>query len=196
MFLILLHYLTKTQYEAIWLKIFHHNSNGGIFFTNESNAKKSNLPNLYSIFWEISNKFKIEGYFEFLLEYPELIGYNRWKQNVFPLEALKTDSISYIPIQNTWTGFGWKGLYKSSRPESTLIDGTSDLCCWFFSIGSYGKYYSPRFPGPNIDGYAEPTVQEAILWLRITDLSILNSYQTSKKSLKSINLFQLLIFCI
>ena len=47
---------------------------------NEEEFLHCEEENKYSILEFISYEFKEDGYYEFLLEYPKISGYNDWKQ--------------------------------------------------------------------------------------------------------------------
>ena len=167
-------YETKYQYECTWLKIFYHKSTGGVFFKNFSQSMFSLDPNLYSIFSFLDDRFKINGKFEFLLEYPELSGYNRWRQALLPWnndEITGNAAEGYENVYNTWSGSYWGGLVKSNHGcgVHTLIDGSAGTIYWHYAIGCTSTYYSPQYPGP--DGYL---VVECCLWIRLSDTSLLN----------------------
>ena len=189
----LIFYITKDLYNAKWLKIFYHNSTGGIYFSNISHALKSDLPQLYSILGEINDNFKINGYFEFLLEYPEYSGYNRWKQQINPKdnpEFPNQQAIGYQEVSCSWKGQYFGGLVRSSRFSWTLLDGSTGYDNWYYAIGIYAPpsiYCYPKFPGPE-GSY----VFEAYLWIRINNQIPLNnflSYNSCKYNLINIKSF-------
>ena len=166
-------FLSKCQYEiqkkynAIWLKIFYHNSTSQIFFQNKTEALNCNLFHKYSILNEINNKFLINGKYEFLLEYPELIGYNRWFQTQNPLYQNDNNRIGYSSINLSWTGKYWEGLGLSNN-EGTFLDGSNYLNYWWYSIGSINSDGGlNKFPGPAISNTIGYYVSYVYLWIRI-----------------------------
>jgi len=170
-------YYTKNQYGCIWLKIFHHNSSGGGMFRDFSHAINSDEPNLYSILHKVTDDYKISGKYEFLLEYPELSGYNRWKQSLHPLyEKDDTNPVKgYEAISISWDVQYWGGLTKSSRSGNTLIDGSCGHTNWYYSIGAYKNHEwissvcpstKDCFPGP------ADKKKEVILWVRVVSTTI------------------------
>jgi len=155
-------------FEASWMKVFYHDSTGGVFFISEIEVKRSDSTNKYSILEQIDSKYLDNGKYEFLLEYPELTGYNRWKQTNNPVDEIEQEgknASGYIPISISWSNIYWGGLVKSKVPE-TYIEGSSQsqIHAWY-SIGCFSKQYSPQFPGPGIK------VSRVILWVRIPDKS-------------------------
>jgi len=190
-------YYTKNQHGCIWLKIFHHNGYGGSMFRDFSHALSSDEPNLYSILHKITDSYKINGKFEFLLEYPELSGYNRWKQSYHPIN--ENDDVrpvrGYEAISISWQTEYWGGLTKSSRIGNTLIDGSCGHSYWFYSIGAYqnnewiiAKCPSTKncIPGPS------GSVREVILWVRVTTTDIFEYTSSTKVSRK----YSILWFCL
>ena len=156
----------KNQYGKTWLKIFYHNSKNGDWFTSFDDLLSINTEMRYSILGLITEQFKSGDYYEFLLQYPGIPGYNNWKQKIFPLDAnqSKHDNIHYLldsTCHCSWTTT-WGGLSLSSTTHQTFIDGSQDGN-WWYSIGAKEKYYdSPnQFPGPNEE------VNEVYLWIRV-----------------------------
>ena len=158
----------KYEFNTLWLKIFHHKSFNNKYFKNSEEALKSNTSDLYSILYKINDSFKIGNYYEFLLEYPNHNGYNRWKQIQNPLEIIEKNDelpvLGYTPINITWNGLYWGGLVKSSYGSSLLDGSTNAQNYWWYAIGSYLPYKG-GIPGP-----ANIIVQETILWIKILNL--------------------------
>ena len=159
--------LYKSAYHANWFLIFHHNSNGGYFSSNEllmyySEHKYSALETL--------EKYRINGYFEFLLEYPQLDGYNRFIQKSNPT---KTASIEgYRKKHLSWELHDFGGLALSSDPSCTYIDGSpGNGNDWFYSIGLYNKWDYGDIPGPYNKGEGDYYLHEVNLWIRIYNLN-------------------------
>ena len=157
----------KTAHNTTWKLVFYHNSAKGGYFSSHSEAAKSNTDYKYSIIGEIDEKYKINGTFEFLLEYPTLTGYNRWKQSISPIlnqEVLGQAAIGYSPVSLTWSDSCWGGMVKSNDAQYTLLDGASKCGpeYWWYCIGALNDYLRPNFPGPS--GISVP---EAYLWVRI-----------------------------
>ena len=159
---------TREEYGARWLKIFYHNSNNKVFFASEKEA----------LFVVSSQKFsflkylnKIQRYestkYEFLLEYPEIEGKNRWTQTLSPLVASPGSDNGYNPINISWDGGNWRGLFIDKG--ATYLKG-SYTEYWFYAICSFNKYnYNDTFPGPSVNGVKNYSVKEAYLWIRIKD---------------------------
>jgi len=180
--------------------IFYHNSTGGVFFDSFSEAMNCDKDSRYSIFSLISHSFLTEGYYEFLLEYPETVGFNHWRQSLLPWndnEVLGNKAQGYQGISISWNKNSWGGLVLSNnyfQPQnnmSTLLDGSAGTNDWWFSIGCVNPtiFFYPMYPGPGV------TINTTYLWLRIDNLNVLSKSTNNllmKKSL--IQLFSLLIF--
>ena len=141
----------KKEFGVRWLKIFYHNSINGDFFSNESQILFSCTNKMFSLLGRISPSFKINGSYEFLLQYPKIEGYNRWKQSVYILDANESD-VGYQanPEDISWNETYWKGMGRSARTEETFIDGSVHLQYWWYAIGAKHNYSSiNRFPGPS-----------------------------------------------
>ena len=164
-----------------WLKIFYHNTTGGqqFFFQSDDEVLWSHTPQKYSILGLISDKFKINEYYEFLLEYSEIEGFNNRKQKIFPrdvLESMKQESgYTCDPSEGcscSWIGKYWKGLSRSFTSSSYYLDGSFDNDNWWYAIGAKtGSFNHLGFPGPVYEGYMDGIfVHEATLWLRCSDM--------------------------
>ena len=165
----------KQEYGKKWLKLFYHDSSTSLFFHEENELIFTNTKRKFSIFGMIDNRFRINDYFEFLLQYPSIPNeYNNWRQKILPnnaSERLDTD-IGYNAddLHISWNGTFWGGLIKSST-DVTLIDGSVHLDHWWFSIGAT----EPRsddsiyFYGPSTSYGHGSVVTEVYLWIRIPD---------------------------
>ena len=108
------------------------------------------LPYFYNNTWK----------YEFLLEYPSLGKYNRWRQTSNPLLA-KQSVTGYSAISISMTENNWGGLALSStKVTSTIIDGSPGVETWYYAIGQQTAYQG-GIPANN------PAVQEVYLWIRI-----------------------------
>ena len=159
----------KKEFGKYWLKIFYHNSKEGHWFS-ESEINEVYEVDKFSILGLVKD-IKVNDYYEFLLQYPSVEGYNNWRQKVFPLDASQknNDNIQYYideTLHISWEHF-WTGLSLSSKTEETIIDGCGDGN-WWFTIGAKKTYleYNNMFPGPIIPTQEFP-VQEVYLWIRL-----------------------------
>jgi len=164
---------TKVFNNATWLKIFHHDSSTGQYFNNFSESLNCNSYYKYSIIGKIDQTYRRNGKFEFLLEYPELNGYNQWKQTYNPKDNPEiggTTATGYESVNIGYSGMYWGGLVVSNY-QQTAIDGSTGHLNWFYSIGCYSSTWMPnKFPGPALDNndnwYA---VSKVLLWVRTND---------------------------
>ena len=157
--------LYKYAYHANWFLIFHHNSDGGYFSNGEllmyySDDKYSALGSL--------EKYRRNGFFEFLLEYPELEGYNRFVQTSNPTQTRKISG--YQKRHLSWEVNNFGGLALSSDTGSTFIDGSpGNGNGWHYAIGSYSKWGFGHIPGPYGSDSSYVDLKEVNLWIRIFD---------------------------
>ena len=192
MFLFLISFF-QIKNNKNWLKIFYHNSSNGIYFNNLNETLNCNTEFKYSILYKINSSFKINGKFEFLLEYPELFpNYNHWTQVKNPLETFEiidgNNDLGYEPIHIDWDAQYWGGLITSSRTSNTLLDGSVGNIKWHYSIGAINKDYYPKFPGPGI------YIHEVILWIRIPNF--INSKNYQKFNFKIFGIISIIYFII
>ena len=175
-------YEYQDLYGAKWMLVFYHDSSGGVYFQNASHALSCNSAQQYSLLGSINEDMKIDGKYEFLLEYPGYSGYNRWRQSKNPVldtEVSGQISVGYEAISISWTDVGWGGLVRSYQSGNTLLDGSAGrIGNWYYSIGAQknNDYLSlcnakDCFPGC-ISG---AKIQKVKLWIRVL------SFPTSRK---------------
>ena len=131
---------TKVHSGKNWLKIFSHEMIENNYFTSEKELQLTNNDGKFSIIGAIDESFKVNGVYEFLLEYPiELPNeFNHWNQTLFPLESADYEpDIEYNPIEISWN----INFYGLSRSDSTLtfLDG-SKYSNWWYAIGAKSKH--------------------------------------------------------
>ena len=158
--------------------VFYHNATGGHLFSNESEAIHTDSFQKYSVLDKINTDFLINGKYEFLLEYPGINGYNRWRQSLNPLHDIEQNGCQakgYEPIQVQWTVKSFGGLVRSSQVANNLIDGSAGvLDHWWYSIGNYvGNSWSYANCPPNGGCFGGPGEKAYIqhLWIRINEKS-------------------------
>ena len=176
----------KEAYGCKWLKIFYHNSSTKVFFNKSKNEHlSSNSEEKYSILGALESIHRFDNSFEFLLEYPELQGYNRWIQTVNPLgikNPTTRESLGYESINETWS-CNYCGGFTLSINQNTFICGAiGHSSHWVFAIGSFSNYGTDNtFPGPTINdenGNATNThkISYVYLWIRVKQFhSLFNS---------------------
>ena len=176
-------YSIKHQNDLNWLLIFHHVSNGSIFFHKNDDASRNIEKKRFSILGYVNTSdFKVvnekrDSVYEFLIEYPEITGYNQWQQSLFPNDQRTlTQNIDYVPKHISWSRH-FSGLilfYDQTNPQS-YIDGTIGTN-WHFAIGAYESYYSDdAFPGPCLIAATpcKESYHEVNLWMRIDNFALL-----------------------
>ena len=127
----------------------------------------------YSCLGELSDKYKIDDYFEFFLEYHfETLNptYLYWKQKVNPVySSLDTKDVGYIPLSvNITEYYPFMGLSRSTD-NATFIDGSPGYDTsnsWWYAIASYTNFPTETtIPGPCIgDGIGATKVY---FWVRV-----------------------------
>jgi len=132
-------FITKYEQKAHWLLLFFHNSTNGVYFQDEIEVLSTDQKQKYSILGILNENHKMNGYFEFLLEYPEIPGFNRWKQSINPRSVFDSSEvdIGYVPVNISWTNNSFGGLAKSTYSQQTYIEGSIRHSRWFYAIGAY-----------------------------------------------------------
>ena len=169
--------ITKLLYGVTWQLIYYHNIVTGTLFNSTSAYSISNEYQ-YSIIGSIGQNYKKDGYFEYLLEYPELGGYNRWKQKIDIKNTVSTQTpndIGFTPIDIRFNNPTFGGISKSNSKYS-IFDGTpaagDSTHNYWYSIGPLDKYYQiNQFPGPYY-GQHEEGVTLCYLWINNWRLSL------------------------
>ena len=157
----------KTEHNAIWRLIFYQRANHTHFLKNYEEFLSFKSQNIYSIIGIASSFPKINGHYEFLLEYPELEGYNRWIQDVFPTNH-REDYENCVPgyecKECTWKIFC--GLCLNTDRTYIFLEGNSNSSWyWYYGIGSLQDYVGNQKSG--IPGPFQHVVDSVLLWMRI-----------------------------
>jgi len=158
-------YLTRGK----WIKIFSHNTRGGIF-ASDADARKKNHENpsadLYSILYQLEDFRTPEGFY-FKLCYPELNRCNLWIQTSNPAEEWKIEGFQAVHLSFHLNGndTNWTGLGKNKADGNAFIDDEPDDAYWWTAIGAkrfYPNEESRTIPGPK--GIKRHHVQKVELW--------------------------------
>ena len=176
---IVLKYFPNADPDNHFLLVFRHNSQTSNWFTSENDFKFANSIYKYSILGYINDDFKVSDTFEFIMEYPEKGVYGHWTQKINPLEAEGEANVGLQERNSTWDKrVSFNGLHRSSKPNSCFLEGTNEMDIndsprWYYSIGSKrswnGNYIPAYYHG--VDTFA---FHEVLLWLKITNLQLLN----------------------
>ena len=164
----------KNHKNDRWMLVFYHNSSNGLFYNEFEEIKFQNdyKHGKYSIFGLLQSDLKQNNKFEFLLEYPELNGYNLWRQSNNPIEENKLPDIVFVKgyeeINVQFTMNCWHGLSLSDS-DKTFIDGSNCQQTgqlenyYYYSIGATSAWLGDNcFAGP------EKCVHNVYLWVRMS----------------------------
>lgn len=160
-------YVPVKEFEgAIWLRVFHHNNlNGTVLWDAAAQVLDKEVDELHkqSILYNLDNYKNINGNFEFLLEYSNIEGYNRWTQTSNPVKT-KESVLGYSAISISWNQNNWKGLAKSDSIY-TAIDGSVGSSKWYYAIGAIKEVDSGIYANDKITG------EIVDLWVRIDNVN-------------------------
>ena len=174
---------SKIAHGCRWLKVFYHDSSTSSFFSSYSEALSSKTQYKYSIIGEIDSKYQFNGKYEFLLEYPGIDGYNRWRQTYNPKDNPETSgqaAIGYEGVNISFPGRFWGGLVRSTN-SNTAFEGSAGHANWWFAIGCYNPEVSPNlFPGPALSDTQYITVTKVFLWVRIDHIEPIFTYKNNQ----------------
>ena len=165
-------YTIMNYIDKSWVLLFKQDvSKNPRFFTNADeylNYYNESDNDIYSILGEAHQWEKKFDQYEFLLEYPQLVGYNHWKQTNFPLDE-KQNKVpeGYYNISNTWINLDFGGLIYNGR--CSLLKGSIRSSWWFYAIGT-----KPNCGGFGVDSIPGPNTHDKIvlLWMRIPTIKI------------------------
>ena len=169
----------------LWLKVFFHSYKNKALFSGPDEAKYTISEDKYSIFVNITDDFKINNKFEFIIYYPEDNVYFRWVQNNNPINELENSSTKASGFEDkgsTVEGYKWGGLVKTNFTEkneiNSLLNGNPGHNHWYFAIGMYDIVYE-RWKNSGIPSYLyEKAVNYVYVWLRL--FRIFNSFYHNK----------------
>ena len=202
------HVTLKYFNQKPWLLIFFHNiTKESDYFSDDENEFLYVVERQkFSIFKYINGDFNYHGYYEFLIEYPALEGYNQWKQSVFPLDANENnnENVGFKEDESilTWPNL-FKGLIRSSVTEKSILDGITNNQYWWFTIGAKGNHGTNPlfFPGPSTsaDGFYGIDLQAVLLWIFVPPHVLNNIFHLTYNIKRLISfpfLVQIIIFSI
>ena len=166
----------KTFQNAFWIRIFFHDLSKSSFFSNQNESISSTGENKFSALGELTALSAIKGYYEFLLEYPDINYQLRWQQTALPTvtkKSLGADIGLKIKFCTHQTEY-FIGLMLSNNSFSYLDGSNLYLDNYRYSIGTI--YYqddddNAYIPGPVLmvtdQNYKTINVNQVSLWLRI-----------------------------
>ena len=154
---------TETSAKSVWIKIFNHNTAGGLFSSQED-ALNKNPDNpeadLYSILDSIGRFRNEDGSFHLKICYPEVTGVNgshcnEWTQSSNPANQTSITNFQAISLAFELNGRlnPWIGLGRSPANYTySLIDDNPAISTWWMAIGAT-QYYTGDglIPGPRGD---------------------------------------------
>ena len=162
-----------------WVKLLYHDIRKGDQFENEKQAlhyiNESN-KNIYSVIDDFKRYPRIDGKYEFIVDYPEINKYFQWKQNRFPL--FEQDYINKTSVDGTVNiyppGESFHGLARSLNWSDNC-----QSCLFDNEIGSKGFFgcvalMSCRegWDHSKIPGIKNNEVYVMNFWMRIKDSSL------------------------
>ena len=155
-----------------WFLIFHHNIEGGFFTPSE--VLFSHKKHKFSVLGRLSDSFKHEGSFHFLITYPQTNGYINWTQNENPIH--RTTNTTYDIVNNSFSSsiHEFQGLALHGVNDATFLEGEiEEEKTWFYAIGQYRGTtgFGNSLAGPEWT-LNNQTITEVNLYLRIYDTSL------------------------
>jgi len=157
-----------------WIKIFSHNTRGGLF-ASDVDALKKNPENpsadLYSILYQLESFRTPEG-FHFKICYPELNGCNLWIQTSNPAQEWNIEGFQavHLSFQDNGNNTNWTGLGKNKYGGKTIIDDQPNNSIWWTAIGA--KQFYPNNKGSRtIPGPLTNHVKKVELWCFVYEFS-------------------------
>lgn len=154
--------LTKEFLGVKWKLVYYHDSSFGYWKKDRSDVFSCNEAGKYSILGSLHNSYRIDGRFEFLLEYTN--GFNRWQQRNNPIKEQKiedkTEAKGYAELNCTFHEREWGGLLKSYDNYDSYVDGSISSKNYHYALFTTTPW-NGNIPGPN------NPVSLVKLWVRL-----------------------------
>ena len=153
--------LTKEYLGVKWKLVYYHNSSFGYWKEDRSDVFYCNEAGKYSMFGSLHNRYRIDGRFEFLLEYSN--GFNRWQQRNNPIKEKKTVGAfteGYAELNCTFHDNSWGGLHRSFDGWNSYVDGSTTSHQYFYALFTKTTW-NEDIPGP------AQAVSLVKLWVRL-----------------------------
>lgn len=185
----------KKAHGALWELIFFHNvTEGTNLYFDDSSALNNNEENKFSIIGFINEAFRINGCYEYLLEYPEHGEYLIWQQTIHISNTTAQQTAADIGYKKKHQNYeGFKGLSRSTNSHATVFDGSPGTDGFYFSIGAKCEFaYSNRFAGVPLN--AEYPTRICYLWIRVPPKFLLSRCTNNQYLHKSMLLYAILTF--
>ena len=166
-------YRFKRYNESNFVLIFEQKYPIGGLFQDERECNKSHKKNKYSIIGSINDNFKINEYFHFLLEYPELDSYLEFEQKTYI-----TSNAYNVNAKNYNSSFiQFNGLAKSGDANYSCIDGSPGVGTgsWWYSIGTKIPHSNAHIPSPIFKNIGVD-VNHVLLWIKFGDIDLLRDF--------------------
>ena len=77
----------------LWIKVFYHSYENGELFSGPEEAKYTKSNDKYSILANITENFKVDNKYEFIIYYPENNVYFRWFQDNNPINENEKSNV-------------------------------------------------------------------------------------------------------
>ena len=162
----------KYQYQYFFhirfLRIFYHDYSSKVAFDSLEEAENVNTQYKFSILNEIDESYKIDGKYEFLLNYSDINNCNWWRQTNFPLEETLSSSDTHVkgyePLHISWKSNNFGGLEKTPfhfkyNCVPCLLDGAIYQDKWYYAIGLVKDCSNYNFiPADQEEGQTETTL--------------------------------------
>ena len=156
----------KCTFFLGYLKVFSHNTSGGLF-SNKAGVLKSNPTNsnadLFSILYKLEEFKDSNGNFHFKICYPELKGIggkscNEWIQSSNPSTAHNITGfrpIGQLAFDKNSLNQPWRGLGSNlpNLQSNTLIDDSPTDWYYYSAIGAFTYWSDSKkrtIPGPRL----------------------------------------------
>ena len=164
-------YHVKEYEGSTFVRVFHQSTvvnRGKKMLFEDRDIVFFNTFYKFSVLGSINERFKISGYYEFLINYPDGRKVH-WQQTTNPLEYTTSTGMKPIDINESV----FQGLRRVNNSD-TCIKGTNYNGYWFFAIGTKRIYYEgiPGFCWGEGTGIA---VKEVTLWMKITEENIIRT---------------------
>ena len=180
------HLQYKKYNGKIWLLLFKHDLTVKEWFADQYEAlyfDNPNQPNKFSILSILSDLYKIDGVFEFIIDYNDMSDFVQWKQDINPIyqEEGNETTNGYLHTGGTQDSiFG--GLSRTTIKYNTcfpsFLNGDTKNREWYYAIGMYSEQVCPTdWSHDQHPGIARKGFNKVALWLRVSKISQCMTFQ-------------------
>ena len=148
------------------------------YFGSDHDSLFANEKDKYSLLGYINDKFRVNGTFVFLLEYPETPCHYFFSQEVNPIISIPDNEVGMIKFDsNCSSDLDFIGLNRNFDPDRTYLDGiktdTVRKLYGYFGVGQRKPWHNLHQLGAYHSSHT-PYITEENLWMQYDNRYVLS----------------------